>query len=254
MSRNRSLVIALTDIHRAFQVNLVKYGLIGVGMMGPLFAVAMIAGTSLTLNPASSDYAIFLSVMMPFASAMLALMSVIPASLIAANSFVGEKEQRTLEPLLLTPLTDQQIIIGKVLSAFIPCVILIYGGTLLTSIAISVILLLAGRPLIMFPDLPGMFLIFVVGPIVVLGTVATMILVSSRVSRVYEAYQTGSVTSLILLIPFFLPLLGISNNFIQIEYVWMADILTLVVAIIIAAITWILALKQFNRDRMISMI
>ncbi|MCF2136477.1 MAG: ABC transporter permease subunit [Candidatus Thorarchaeota archaeon] len=192
--------------------------------------------------------------MMPFASAMLALMSVVPASIIAANSFVGEKEQRTLEPLLLTPLTDQQIIVGKLLSAFIPCVILIYGGTLVTSIAISVIMLMAGRPLIMFPDLPGMFLIFVVGPIVVLGTVATMILISSRVSRVYEAYQTGSITALILLIPFFLPLMGMQNNTINIEYVWMSDIITFLIAVTIAAVTWLLALKQFNRDRMISMV
>ncbi len=255
MSRNKSLVIALTDMRRAFHVRYVKLSLVMVARFGPILVIVMMVGPSLTMNPASSDYGIVMSIMMPMAAAILALMSVIPAGMISANSFVGEKEQRTLEPLLLVPLTDQQIIIGKTLSSLIPCIVLLYGGTLATTLVLSIILIVAGKPLILFPDLPGMFLIFVVGPIVVLGIISTMIIVSSHVSRVYEAYQTGSIASLVMLIPMMLPLMGSTGGgAIGIEYVWLSDILTFVIAVVIAVVTWAMALRMFNRDRMVSMI
>lgn len=40
--------------------------------------------------------------------------------IIALESFVGEKERRSLEPLLSTPLTDLQLYIGKMLSSTVP--------------------------------------------------------------------------------------------------------------------------------------
>ncbi|MDX1437172.1 MAG: stage II sporulation protein M [Anaerolineales bacterium] len=39
---------------------------------------------------------------------------------VALESFVGEKERRSIEPLLSTPLTDSQIYIGKLLAVLIP--------------------------------------------------------------------------------------------------------------------------------------
>lgn len=43
--------------------------------------------------------------------------------IIALESFVGEKERRSLEPLLSTPLTDLQLYIGKTLSSTLPPVV-----------------------------------------------------------------------------------------------------------------------------------
>src|SRR5688572_7241496 len=40
--------------------------------------------------------------------------------IIALESFVGEKERHSLEPLLATPLTNTQLYIGKVLSSTLP--------------------------------------------------------------------------------------------------------------------------------------
>ncbi len=47
---------------------------------------------------------------------------------IALETFVGEKERRSLEPLLMTPLTDLQLYVGKLLAATIPPVIASYLG------------------------------------------------------------------------------------------------------------------------------
>ena len=47
---------------------------------------------------------------------------------IALETFVGEKERSSLEPLLATPLTDRQLYLGKLLAATIPPVLASYLG------------------------------------------------------------------------------------------------------------------------------
>lgn len=47
---------------------------------------------------------------------------------IALETFVGEKERKSLEPLLATPLTDKQLYMGKVLAAIVPPLVASYLG------------------------------------------------------------------------------------------------------------------------------
>ncbi len=47
---------------------------------------------------------------------------------IALETFVGEKERHSLEPLLATPLTDTQLYVGKLLAATIPPILASYLG------------------------------------------------------------------------------------------------------------------------------
>jgi ABC-2 type transport system permease protein len=50
------------------------------------------------------------------------LATVLPST-IAAHSIVGEKVEKTLEPLLATPTTDGEILLGKGIAAFLPPII-----------------------------------------------------------------------------------------------------------------------------------
>ena len=43
-------------------------------------------------------------------------------TIIASYSFIGEKLEKSLEPLLATPTTDGELLFGKSLGAFIPCI------------------------------------------------------------------------------------------------------------------------------------
>src|SRR5574338_688738 len=47
---------------------------------------------------------------------------------IAAYSIVGEKTTRSLEPLLATPITTAELLIGKTLAAAIPAIVATYGA------------------------------------------------------------------------------------------------------------------------------
>ncbi len=62
---------------------------------------------------------------------LLMIVGFFPISLslvIALETFVGEKERRSLEPLLSTPLTNLELYIGKTLAAMIPPLLASYTG------------------------------------------------------------------------------------------------------------------------------
>jgi len=50
---------------------------------------------------------------------------------IAAYSIVGEKIEKSLEPLLATPTTDGELLLGKSIAGFIPSVAAIYIGSVI---------------------------------------------------------------------------------------------------------------------------
>jgi ABC-type Na+ efflux pump permease subunit len=58
---------------------------------------------------------------------------------IALETFVGEKERKSLEPLLATPLTNSQLYVGKMLAAIIPPMSTSFLGILVYIIGLALI-------------------------------------------------------------------------------------------------------------------
>jgi len=56
------------------------------------------------------------------------IMPLMFSTVIAAESFAGERERKTIEALLYTPATDTELFLGKVLAAFTPAVLITWGG------------------------------------------------------------------------------------------------------------------------------
>lgn len=251
MALYKSMLVAKADLKMAMKVAYVKYGLIAVVAIGPIMMIAIV-GLMVFADPI---YAVaFLPSLSAMMSPMLGMMAIMPAALISANALVGEREQNTLEPLLNTPLTDRELLLGKLLSSFIPSFILLVGSIVVTEVATIIILLSAGVELILVPGLPGLFLLLTAGPTMIIAIVSVMILISGKVKRVYEAYQTSGASILIFMIPMMLPILTMnSSGIVNMATVWMSNIVTLLIALVIAAITWSLAIRRFNRDTMISM-
>jgi ABC-2 type transport system permease protein len=133
-----------------------------------------------------------------FMAPMFLVMPMMFSSIIAAESFAGEKERKTLEGLLYTPATDLELFLGKTLAAVIPAILIAWLSFGLYVIAIAV-----GTNSIMpagwFP-LEGWYpLIFWVTPgIAALGTMFT-VLISARVNTFMEAYQSGSALVILVL-------------------------------------------------------
>jgi uncharacterized membrane protein SpoIIM required for sporulation len=64
----------------------------------------------------------------PFLLMVVGFFPVTVALVLALESFVGEKERRSIEPLLSSPLSDFQIYLGKLLAALIPSLLASYLG------------------------------------------------------------------------------------------------------------------------------
>jgi ABC-2 type transport system permease protein len=143
---------------------------------------------------------------------VLMIFIIIPATLptiIATYSIVGEKNNRSLEPLLATPTTDGELLAGKIFSAFIPSM----GSTLLAfSLGVTlldvVLVPKVGYPLL--PNLTWILSIVLLAPTACLMSVLACVLVSSKVSDVRAAQQLGGF----IVMPVVVLMLGVISGFI----------------------------------------
>ncbi|MBN2231119.1 MAG: ABC transporter permease subunit [Candidatus Thorarchaeota archaeon] len=247
------VVIARTELKMALKSKMVKAGFLVVAILGPLITLISLGIPLAFLRP-GPDIQLLVDFMMPTLPAMLGVFSLVPATLIAANAIVGEREQSTLEPLLCTPLTDKELLLGKMLSSFIPGIIVLFLQIILSFLAVTIPLVLMNKPLFLFPNLPGLFLLVLVTPIMSIAVVSAVIIISGKVSRVYEAYQTAGLVTLIFMVPMVGPLMILESGTENIHQIWFLNVLTLCIAIILTALSSLIALNRFNRDAMVSRI
>jgi ABC-2 type transport system permease protein len=118
---------------------------------------------------------------------LLVLSPVAAAMSIAAYSVIGEKQARTLEPLLATPLTTFELLLAKTLGAFLPALALSFV-CFAVDLAVAALFaepgvaraLLAPRPL---------GVLFLMGPMASLTALSLAVCVSSRVNDARSAQQ-----------------------------------------------------------------
>jgi ABC-2 type transport system permease protein len=120
---------------------------------------------------------------------LVILVPVSGAMSIAAHSIIGEKEARALEPLLATPLTAIELLLAKVLAAFLPALLLeaaalvVYFGGIAAAADPGVLgVLLSGHTLTM----AGL-----VGPLASLVALQLVVLTSTRAKDPRSAQQIG---------------------------------------------------------------
>ncbi|HER45373.1 MAG TPA: hypothetical protein ENO12_00985 [Thermoplasmatales archaeon] len=142
---------------------------------------------------------------------MLMIFIIVPATLptiIATYSIVGEKNNRSLEPLLATPTTDGELLAGKIFSSFVPSMGSTFLAFCLGVVLLDVILLpQVGYPLM--PNLTWILSIVLLAPTTCLMSVLACVLVSSKVSDVRAAQQLGGF----VVMPVVVLMLGVLSGF-----------------------------------------
>jgi ABC-2 type transport system permease protein len=123
-------------------------------------------------------------------------------STIASYSIVGEKTTRTLEPILATPITTLEFLLGKSLAAFVPGVLATWLG--FGAFTIGALLMGVGEAVIGRILSPLWLLaVLVVGPLLAVMSVCVAIMVSSRVRDPRVAEQISVLVILPMLGLFF---------------------------------------------------
>ncbi len=172
--------------------SIVAYTIILPILLSFLFSL-IVKNQIITSSGVISNYSLGLEWLMYF---FVVLAAILPSS-IAAYSIVGEKVEKTLEPLLATPTSDDEILLGKSIAAFLLPIISIWIGA---SIFMAATDFLTHNVLSFyyFPNWTSGVILFLLAPLGAILSIELSVIVSARVNDVRGANQIGSL----MFIPF----------------------------------------------------
>jgi ABC-2 type transport system permease protein len=122
---------------------------------------------------------------------LLVLTPVAGSMSVAAYTVVGEKQARTLEPLLATPITTFELLAAKILGALLPAVALTFVSFFLYLAGISVLAHPGVFRILLTPR--SLAVLFLLGPLAALAALQLAVCVSSRVNDARSAQQIGAL-------------------------------------------------------------
>ncbi|WP_102262986.1 ABC transporter permease subunit [Mesobacillus jeotgali] len=174
------------------------------------------SGETIESLPSIKHQIIFVTVNYLLGSIFL-LIPTINAMMISLHSFVGEKEKRTMETLLFSPITVKELFIGKVLAAFIPSIIITWVSFFLFGfITVSLTYNMYGY--FIFPNANWLILMFWVTPMITIFTILVNVFVSARAKGFQEAQQLGGI----LILPIMALFIGQATGFLVIKPILLA--------------------------------
>ncbi len=142
-----------------------------------------------------------------FALLFLLLPMIIP-NVLASYSIVGEKNRRTLEPLLATPISVGELLVGKVLAAVLPGILLTWMCALIFGAGVWLVAIDPAVPLLILN--PGWItLLILASPLLAIISVALTVMISSRVTDPRSAQQIAGVLIVPIMLLFFGQMLGL---------------------------------------------
>ena len=165
------------------------------------------------------------------------MIPIMTASIMAASSFVGEKERHTLETLLYCPLTLKQIFQAKVLASFLLSMLvsLISFAAMLLVLEIEIFLLMGQ---FLFPSINWLVILLLLAPAISLVAITLIVRGSAKAQSVEESQQAA----VFLIIPLILLLVGQFAGILFMN-VW----ILLALGLVCALLAWILLKKSMVR-------
>jgi ABC-2 type transport system permease protein len=130
---------------------------------------------------------------------MFLIVPVMVATIISGGGFAGEKEKKTLESLLYTPITEKELFFSKTAAAFFPSLVVSAVGFVLYGAVLNAF----GYPLfgrLFFPSWSWLPFMLLVVPGVSILAIGVTVIVSAKVRGFQEAQQI----SVLIILPIFL--------------------------------------------------
>jgi ABC-2 type transport system permease protein len=163
---------------------------------------------------------------------------------IVSYSIVGEKVSRSLEPLLSTPTTDGEILVGKGLAAFIPTVFGMWAGPVLFQVLID----LEARGALgylYFPNRGMAILRFVLMPLAAFLAIEASVVISSHVTGIRSAQQYASLIFLPLMFLYIASEIVLTLNAVTLLY------MALGLAVVVFAL-FVANLRTFHAEQILT--
>ena len=168
------------------------------------------------------------------------------SSVLASDSFAGEKERKTIEALLATPISDSELFLGKTMVSFVPAMAVTTLAFALYSVIVNAISFSVFGGRMLLPNLVWMLLIFGVAPTIALAGIGLTVIISARVKGAREAQQISAL----LLIPIFILLFGQASGAVVLGPLVVMALIGLFV--VIDALVIYLGVRLFHREEILS--
>lgn len=163
---------------------------------------------------------------------------------IAAYSIVGEKTNRSLEPLLATPITTTELLVAKIAAAVLPAIAATWLGFLLFVVGVRI--LAPDAVFNAFFEPHWLVAVFIVAPLLGVLSVCIAIIISSRVTDPRVAEQMSAL----IVLPLILLIVGQSIGLILIDRRVM--LIILLVVVVLDAVLLYLATRLFERETILT--
>ena len=182
-------------------------------------------------------------------NALLPFFMMLPAMLpiiISSYSIIGEKKNRTLEPLLAAPVSVYEIMIGKALSAMIPALLATWISALIFMVLSETIVKTTLNAWIMPDVLTWLVSLLLLAPLLAFLGILFSLVISSRVNDPRVAQQVSVVILLPLIGLFMLQFNGLILINTQYEF------LLLVIVLIVDAVALQIRNVMFDREEILT--
>lgn len=172
------------------------------------------------------------------------IIPIMTASVMAASSFIGEKEKRTLETLLYCPLSLKQIFLSKVFASFILSMLVSFASFLTMLVVVEIEILLTTGSLLL-PGISWLVIMLMVSPATSLIAITLIVSGSAKAQTMEESQQRA----MFLILPLLLLIAGQFTGIILIN-AW----ILLVIGVIMTLLALFLmrnALRKFNYEKLL---
>jgi ABC-2 type transport system permease protein len=242
MRISKAWIVAAKDIRVFLRKRYTMYSLvvfpiiIGIGLPFVLRFVITRQGTLVGTR--------ILDLMNAFAFFFVIGASVIP-TVLASYSLVGEKVEKSLEPLLAAPITDSELLLGKGIGAFIPSIVSLYIGSILFMV-LSDLVTHSTLGYYYFPNWTIGIILLILLPLMSVLSVEWSVIVSARATDPRAAQLQG----ILIAIPLFVIYVATEVGAIKLNTatIWIISGAVLILDIIL----FFLSTRTFQREEILT--
>jgi len=192
----------------------------------------------------SSNAAEVMVLLNSFSFFYIILAYILPNTL-SSYSIIGEKIEHSLEPVLATPTTDTELLFGKTIASFLPCITMIYISSIIFMVLSDAITYNTIGALF-FPNWYMAFILLLAVPLSSILSIELNVIISSKVNDVRTANQLG----ILLFIPFIAVYILLETNLLSLN---ITNLLIILLTLIIADLVLFYTSKAtFRRDEILT--
>jgi ABC-2 type transport system permease protein len=221
-----------------------KYTLYSLVSLPLVLAIGLPTFIWLTIQRGTIGYSGILVLLNACAFLFIVLATVLP-TVLSSYSFLGEKVEKSLEPLLATPATDEELLLGKSLAALLPSLFASYLGAAAFMTLVDV-LTYGMFGYYYFPNPTMAIVLLLAVPLASIFSVEANLIIASLVADLRAAQQLGVIVT----VPFGGVFVLAETNFTLVDY---TDLLAISVGLLLVDIVLLqLSRVTFRREEILT--